>query len=1013
MKRIFKISLTTTALAAIISAFTASAQISRRVYLMGNSVTDGINYSGFRNVVFGKGNNITLGRHMIPGTPMEFMYKNPTSGIFEQPYGGFQQAFANYAWDCVSLQPYDRGIEGTDGDKNMSLNFMALARQNNPDVQVYIFSRYPSNPLSTGAPNTEVHTADFWNSLWLNTYTGNFKREESREYFVNLVNAIRAADNSAGKPVLMIPVGDVFYEMNKIMAAGKIQGFNSIWGIYADGIHATSHMSYLIASTFYATMYKDDPRGLPVPSDFGNIGNDFRDSLQNVIYRVILNNTLSGVTQADLVPTTGVTITNKNISLSLLQTAQLNYTIQPANASNKSVNWVSENTSVVSVDKKGKILATGNGITRVKAVTLNGGFEDFANITVAGVFNSTSVTGVLAGWDVNGLGGVRTITATTFLNGVSTVNPSLKAIVADGLYANNFSGSWSGSDQTTSNFTSAIGGDEYFSFNVAPRDGRLISVKSIKINTISQNRTRVFGLFSNVKGFTESQVITTFTGSQSNIPITGHSNMPNGVEFRVYLYTPDSPNQYEAAGIGNEAGADFEIRGDLITPVDNEKPGTPTGINVSQLRDDRFFLSWNESTDNMVVWGYNVYLNGNKLNAELLKETTLQVNGLTSGQICNISVTAVDFVGNESNPGTISIVTNRRPTAVLNMGPYSGYAPLLVTFNGLSSTDPDTESGDVVLGFDWDFGDNSPQANANSVSHVYSVPGVFTLSFRVVDTRDLRSEYVYATITVAEAPDMANPTPPSDIWASEAGNNFLKLKWYKGTDDKIVAGYNLFMSGEKINTTLIADTSFMVSGLEESTEYLFEIQTQDGQGNTSENMMKILKTNTSPVAAIDFIKPNNISLPFVLTISALNSYDLDTEDTISTYNWSVNGKALTLSSKVIELEITSMDVYAFSLYLTDSKNQNGATVSQKFSTSLLSVNVGDDEKEGIVAYPNPLSDNILYFTTPCHIAIHNQMGQVVFRSTEKASGFDLRGLNNGLYLLDIDNKKTVKLIVNR
>lgn len=63
-------------------------------------------------------------------------------------------------------------------------------------------------------------------------------------------------------------------------------------------------------------------------------------------------------------------------------------------------------------------------------------------------------------------------------------------------------------------------------------------------------------------------------------------------------------------------------------------------------------LSWDETTDNYVVAGYNVYRNNTKV-AEGLKELTYKDTGLTKNTLYKYYVTAVDANGNESEKSEI------------------------------------------------------------------------------------------------------------------------------------------------------------------------------------------------------------------------------------------------------------------------------------------------------------------------------------------------------------------------
>jgi uncharacterized protein YjdB len=64
------------------------------------------------------------------------------------------------------------------------------------------------------------------------------------------------------------------------------------------------------------------------------------------------------------------------------QSAKLNYSISPNNASINTVTWFSSNTSIVSVDATGKVVAKGVGTAVVMLKTLDGGNTVYCTITV-------------------------------------------------------------------------------------------------------------------------------------------------------------------------------------------------------------------------------------------------------------------------------------------------------------------------------------------------------------------------------------------------------------------------------------------------------------------------------------------------------------------------------------------------------------------------------------------------------------------------------------------------------
>lgn len=94
--------------------------------------------------------------------------------------------------------------------------------------------------------------------------------KESIEQYAKRVNlpTTKTLDlgNNVKLELLLIPVGYVMAELNEMMKAGKVPGYKDIHGVYADGIHLNNVGSYITACTFYATIFKEEPSGLPSSS---------------------------------------------------------------------------------------------------------------------------------------------------------------------------------------------------------------------------------------------------------------------------------------------------------------------------------------------------------------------------------------------------------------------------------------------------------------------------------------------------------------------------------------------------------------------------------------------------------------------------------------------------------------------------------------------------------------------------------------------------------------------------
>ena len=80
---------------------------------------------------------------------------------------------------------------------------------------------------------------------------------------------------------------------------------------------------------------------------------------------------------------------------------------------------------------------------------------------------------------------------------------------------------------------------------------------------------------------------------------------------------------------------------------DTESPSSPTNIQIFDITDNSFQLSWDSSTDNVSVDSYNIYIDNNLYaNTE---NTSYLISGLSSNTYYCINITASDQSGNSSS----------------------------------------------------------------------------------------------------------------------------------------------------------------------------------------------------------------------------------------------------------------------------------------------------------------------------------------------------------------------------
>jgi hypothetical protein len=272
--------------AAVAPTFGQETKKPFRVYFVGNSVTDTIDYRALAELAKSRGHNHVWGRHMIPGAPLQWIWQHPKDGFQEPPFGHYPTALANYPWDALSLQPFDRHLDGKDGDLVMAKNFIDLALPKSPALQVYVYARWPRQGK------------DDFDTAWLKKYTGGWDNtNETKDYFERLTLELRKAYPAL--KIRMVPVGHVMYDLNQRMKAGQVPGYKHIKEVFADGIHLNNVGSYIAGCTFFATLYRENPKGLPA-EPYKVQDAKLAGVIQDTVWKIVGTNELAGVVAAEV-----------------------------------------------------------------------------------------------------------------------------------------------------------------------------------------------------------------------------------------------------------------------------------------------------------------------------------------------------------------------------------------------------------------------------------------------------------------------------------------------------------------------------------------------------------------------------------------------------------------------------------------------------------------------------------------------------------------------------------------
>ena len=175
---------------------------------------------------------------------------------------------------------------------------------------------------------------------------------------------IGITDNFTNEQWIEFPAGETIYDLERNGEWRQVK----IPLIDFSGIIAFQNMNYMFA---ISSIDGD----LPIST--------FQLGIDNIVWE-----DGNGVTSE--IPVTGVNTSITNSTLEIGETAQITASISPNTASNQSINWSSNDTSIVTVNTNGLVTAIANGTTTITALTTDGNFTANNTITVNSTTSTTS-----------------------------------------------------------------------------------------------------------------------------------------------------------------------------------------------------------------------------------------------------------------------------------------------------------------------------------------------------------------------------------------------------------------------------------------------------------------------------------------------------------------------------------------------------------------------------------------------------------------------------------------------
>ena len=393
-----------------------------------------------------------------------------------------------------------------------------------------------------------------------------------------------------------------------------------------------------------------------------------------------------------------------------------------------------------------------------------------------------------------------------------------------------------------------------------------------------------------VSSITDNSAVVSWTASTDNVGVAGYNiylndNKINALpvtELQFQLTGLAAETEYQVRieavdGAGNTSSSgSISFATEALQTSDNEAPTVPSGVAVSGITESTAVVSWTESTDNVGVAGYNIYLNDNKVNALPITELKFQLTGLTAETEYQVKVEALDEAGNSSISNPVSFVTGVAPDREAPTKP-DGITISDITHNSAVVMWNESTDNVGVVGYNIYLNDvkvnaspiTEQQANISETNELttsvlrYELGGLeaateYQVKIEAVDAvgNTSVSDVVRFTTVTFQEPGDQRPTAPGNLTTVEVMSESISISWRPAGDNEGVVGYNVYVNGQRMNTTAITDTQYVLTGLTADTTYEIMVTAVNGVGNESEAALLTVKTDAMAAPEVPSDNPS-------------------------------------------------------------------------------------------------------------------------------------------------------------
>ena len=362
-------------------------------------------------------------------------------------------------------------------------------------------------------------------------------------------------------------------------------------------------------------------------------------------------------------------------------------------------------------------------------------------------------------------------------------------------------------------------------------------------------------------------------------------------------------------GFGRSLIPDSVFLDSQVSLTDTVPPTVPVNLKLVNTGATILDIDWDNSTDNISVTGYDIYLDGVKKFTSSTSNFIL--NGLSPNTTYNITIKALDLAGNVSALSAPLIVkTSLNSLGGLKYKYYEGSWSQLPDFSTLTPVKTGiTPNIDITVrtpgvndnfGFVWEGNinittpgtytfetvsddgskfyyntfyaasaialvNNDGLHSAQSATGTVTIPtaGLYAVTISFFEAGGGESMQLYWTgpgiarqlvpnsaFTEPVSGDVTAPTIPANLKSFNTGNTFVTLDWDNSTDNVSVAGYDIYVNSIKKYTSV--ESAFTADNLSPNTQYTFTVRAIDQSANVSAASNAITVTTTSASSGLQY-----------------------------------------------------------------------------------------------------------------------------------------------------------------